>query len=277
MSKRQKIVIATFVLLAGIIFSRVGIGQFLQWRFRVALFAVFGILATLWALRDEDFSGIEWLTLPILPTMFAIASLLTFPLLPAGFDNIFSIPISADTSTLLSLVLRIVFLVIFVTGYYASILSANIFNIAAIRDIQLRRVAHSIGFLSSVATALLFYMVIFSFHLNGLGNFLGIMAVSFPLIFQALWSVKLENKIGERVVVFAAGLTIILGEIAWVLSFFPINISVMALFLTAIFYEMVGIIQYYFDERLSKKIANEFIIVAVAVFLIAIFSAQWGM
>ena len=58
MSKRQKIVIATFVLLAGIIFSRTGIGQFLQWRFRVVLFAVGAVLATLWALRDEDFSWV---------------------------------------------------------------------------------------------------------------------------------------------------------------------------------------------------------------------------
>lgn len=276
MSKRQKIVIATFTLLAGIVLSRVGIGEFLQWRFRVVLFSLIAAATTVWALRDEDFSGIEWLTLPILPVMFAVSGLLTFPLLPAGFDNLFSVPISADTSTLLSLIVRIGFLTVFVVGYYASALSANIFNIAAIRDIQLRRVAHSIGFLTTVATALLFYLVIFSFHLTGLGNFLGIMIISFPLTFQALWTVKLERKIGERVIIFAAGATIILGEIAWVLSFYPISISVMALFLTAIFYEMVGIIQYYFDERLNKRIANEFILVAVAVFLIAIFSAQWG-
>jgi len=195
MSKRQKIVVATFVLLAGIVFSRAGMGTFLQWRFRVPVFALVTILSTLWALKDEDFSGVEWLTLPILPSMFAIASLLVFPLLPAGFDNIFSLAVSSDTSQLLSAGVRLFFLAVFVVGYYASILSANIFNIAAIRNIQLLRVAHSIGFLVTVVTALLFYLVLFSLHLSGFLNFFLVMLVSGPLIFQAIWSTKLEAKI----------------------------------------------------------------------------------
>lgn len=277
MSKRQKIVIATFILLAGIIFSRAGMGVLaLQWRWRVPLYAIVALLTTLWALKDEDFSGVEWLTLPILPVMFAVANLLLFPLLPAGFDNIFSVAVSSDTSSLLSLGVQLGFLAVFVVGYYASTLSANIYNIAAIRNIQLLRVAHSVGFLATVATALLFYIVLFSFHLTGLGNFWLVMFVSFPLIFQALWSVKLETRIGERVVISTLAATVILGEIAWILSFYPVGISLTALFLTAIFYEMVGIIQYYFDERLNTRIAYEFVIVAVAVFLITVLSAQWG-
>lgn len=276
MGKRQKIVISTIVLLVGIILSRVGIGELLQWRFRTGLFAVLSVLVTVWALRDQDFTGIKWLMLPILPSMFAVASLLVFPLIPAGFERLLSFPVSADTSTLLSMAVRILFLAIFVIGYYASALSANIFNIAAVRDIQLRRVAHSISFLVTVATALIFYLVIFSLRLSSLGNFLGVIAVSFPLVFQAFWAVKLESKIGERVLIFSISVAVILGEIAWVLSFYPVSIAIMALFLTAIFYEAVGIVQYYFDERLNRQVAQEFVLVAVATFLITVFSAQWG-
>ncbi|MCL4397463.1 hypothetical protein M1403_00290 [Patescibacteria group bacterium] len=276
MSKRQKFVIATFVLLAGIILSRAGLGVFLQWRFRVVLFALASIAVTIWALKDEDFNGVEWLTLPILPAMFALGSALAFPLLPSGFDTIATVSVSSDTSMLLSLAVRLLFLAGFVVGYYASILTANIYNVAAIRNIQLLRVAHSIGFLVTVASALLLYIVLFSFHLSGFLDFFFVMLISGPLIFQAVWSATLEEKIGERTINYSFIATIILGEVAWILSFWPVGISIVALFLTAIFYEMVGIIQYHFDERLNRRIANEFVFVAVFVFLITIFAAQWG-
>lgn len=276
MSKRKKFVVATFILLAGIILSRAGLGQFLQWRFRVVIYSIISVLATLWALRDEDFSGVEWLTLPILPASFAISSVLVFPLLPAGFDTILTLPVTTDTSTLLSTGVKLVFLALFVVGYYASVLTVNIYNVAAIRTIQLLRVAHSIGFLVTVASALLFYIVLFSFHLTGFLNFFLVMLFSGPLIFQAVWSTTLEEKVGERTRNYSLIATIVLGEMAWALSFWPIGISIVALFLTAIFYEMVGIIQYHVDERLNRRVANEFVFVVLFVFLITIFTAQWG-
>lgn len=276
MSKRQKIIIATFILLVEIILSRVGLGQFIQWRFRVAGFILSAFAVTIWALKDEDFAGIEWLTLPILPAMFAIAALLVFPLLPPSFDLILSIQVTADTSLILASALKLVFLASFIIGYYASVLTANIYNVAAIRNIQLLRVAHSIGFLMTVGTALLFYIVLFSLHLSGFYNFLLVVLISGPLAFQAVWSISLEQKIGERTRIYALITTAILGEVAWVLSFWPVGISIIALFLTAIFYEMVGIIQFHFDERLNFRVANEFVLVVVAVFLITILTAAWG-
>lgn len=276
MSKRQKFIIATLVLLIGIILSRLGLGGFIQWRFRVVIFSLLSVAASVWALHDEDFAGIEWLTLPILPAMFAIAGVLVFPLMPSGFDTILTFNITADTSWLLALLLKILFLVGFMIGYYASVLTANIYNIAAIRNIQLLRVAHSVGFLITVATALLFYIVIFSLHLLSFYNFFLIFIVSLPLSFQSIWSVSLETKISDNTRNFSLAVAIILGEIAWVLSFWPVGISIMALFLTSIFYEIVGIVQYHFGERLNSKVINEFITVAIFVFLITIFTAQWG-
>lgn len=276
MSKRQKFIIATLVLLIGIILSRLGLGGFIQWRFRVVIFSLLSVAASVWAMHDEDFAGIEWLTLPILPAMFAIAGVLVFPLMPSGFDTILTFNITADTSWLLALLLKILFLVGFMIGYYASVLTANIYNIAAIRNIQLLRVAHSVGFLITVATALLFYIVIFSLHLLSFYNFFLIFIVSLPLSFQSIWSVSLETKISDNTRNFSLAVAIILGEIAWVLSFWPVGISIMALFLTSIFYEIVGIVQYHFGERLNSKVINEFITVAIFVFLITIFTAQWG-
>lgn len=276
LSKRQKFIIATLILLIGVMLSRLGLGQFFQWRFRIALFSILAVVTSIWALRDEDFSGIEWLTLPILPSMFALASALVFPLMPSGFDTILTVNVSADTSWLLAFILKIIFLVAFVVGYYASILTTNIYNIAAIRNIQLLRVAHSVGFLITVATVLLFYIVTLSLHVFSFLNFFLIFAISLPLAFQAIWSISLEEKIGEQTRNFSLVVAVVLGEIAWVLSSWPVGISIMALFLTAIFYEMVGIIQYYLDQKLSIKVVHEFIAVAIVVFLITIFTATWG-
>ena len=276
MSKRQKFVLATVFLAAGIIVSRVGLGMFLQWRFRLIIFSLSAVIATILALKDEDFTGIEWLTLPILPVMFTLSSVLVFPLLPSGFDTIFAIPVTTDTSFLLATAVKILFLTFFVVGYYASLLTSNILNIAALRTIQLLRVAHSIGFLVTIATALLFYIVIFSLHLTSFLNLFSVFIVTLPLSFQAVWSQSLEAGIGERTRNYSFLTAAILGEVAWVLSFWPVGISIIALFLTAIFYELIGIIQYHFNERLNSGVAREFILVAVAVFLITVFTAQWG-
>lgn len=276
MSKRQKFVIATFVLLVGIILSRVAPGLFLQWRFRIILLAVGSVLISIWALKDEDFSGIEWLSLPILPSLFAISAALVFPLIPTGFDLVLSVPISSDSSQLLGLLVRMGHLIIFVIGYYAALLTANIYNVAAIRTIQLLRVAHSVGFLVTVATGLFFFIVISALHLTSFFNFFSVFIISLPLAFQAIWSVNLEEQVRGDTWRFSFLCAVVLGEIAWVLSFWPIGVSIAALFLTAIFYELIGIIQYHLGERLNSKIANEFILVAAVMFFVVIFTTKWG-
>lgn len=269
MSKRQRFVIATLVILVGIILSRLGLGQLIQWRFRVIIFSIISLAASIWAIRDEDFAGIEWLTLPILPVFFSLGSLLVFPLIPLTFGE-------GDSGLLLATGVRLVFLGVAVVGYYAALLTANIYNVAAVRTIQLLRVAHSIGFLVTVATALLAFIVIGSFHLTSFYNLILVFAVCLPLSFQAIWSINLEEKISLTTWQFSLVSAAILAQISWVLSFWPVGASIFALFLTAIFYELVGIIQFHLGEKLNRRIVNEFVVVAVIIFLLTIFTASWG-
>lgn len=276
LSKRQKFLLATLVLFAGIILIRMGLGEFLSWRIRVGVFSILTFLVTTFALHDEDYDGIEWMMLPILPSFFVISCALIFPLLPDRSDFFLGISLLPDSSLLMSLFLKLVFLAIFVTGYYASLLTSNILNVAAVRGIQLLRVAHSIGFLVTVTTALFFYIVISSFHLSSFLNFVVIFLVTFPLALASMWSVNLEPKIGEQVRNFSLLIAFILAQVAWVMSFWPVGVSIFALFLAAMFYELVGIVQYHLGEKLNSRIANEFIIVAISVFLLTIFTTVWG-
>lgn len=269
MSKRQKFVIATIVLFAGIVISRVGLGEFLQWRFRAVLFSLVSIGVTVWAIFDEDFGGIEWLTLPLLPVLFSLSSLLIFPLLPEIVGE-------GDAGFVLAVLLKSVFLVLFLVGYYASLLTANIYNVAAIRTIQLLRVAHSIGFLLTVATALFFYYVLASFHLPSFVNFLFVFAVTALLAFPAIWSVNLEERLTPAMRNYTLLTALVLSQTAWVLSFWPVSVSIFSIFLTAILYEIIGIVQFHLGEKLNPRVANEFIFVAVAIFLLTFFTSQWG-
>lgn len=269
MSKRQRFVVATLIIFAGIIASRLGLGQFIQWRFRVAAFFGVSLLVSIWAIRDEDFNGLEWLTLPILPTLFSLGSLLVFPLVPMSLGE-------GDRGLLLATGLRMVFLGVAAVGYYASLLTSNIYNVAAVRTIQLLRVAHSIGFLVTVATALLLLIVVGSLHLTSFFNFVLVFALSLPLAFQSIWSISLEQTVSATTRNYSLVCALILAQIAWVLSFWPIGASIFALFLTAIFYELVGIIQFHLGEKLNRRIVNEFVIVAVIVFFLTVFTASWG-
>ena len=272
MSKRQKFAIATIILVLGIVAIRY---PFLQWRFRILVFGLVSWLISVWAVYDRDFSGIEWGTLTILPAAFAIGAAMVFPLLPANFDSFLIWPISYDTGMILALGVKMIFLLFFSMGYYAVLLTENIYNVAAIRTIQLLRAAHSVGFMMARFSSVCFYIVLASFHLGSLANFFSVVVISWVLIFPTVWAVNLPEKsfVKERNLTFFAGL--ILGEIAWVLSFWPLPSVVFALFLGVIFYILVGISQYFLSERLFGTTVKEFIIVSSIVFLLIIFTTNW--
>lgn len=272
LSKRQKFAISTIVLILGILAIRL---PFLQWRFRVITLGLISFIMSMWAIRDRDFSGIEWITLLALPTLFSLGTALIFPLLPAGFDSIYVWPISYDTGLILALGLKIVFLSLFAVGYYAILLTMNIYNVAAIRTIQLLRAAHSVGFVMALFTALSLYLVVASLRLSSFTNFVLITLVSLILVFPTLWSVNLEEGISPKVRDLSVFIGVSIGEIAWALSFWPLPSSVFALFLTALFYILVGISQYFLSERLFGTTVKEFTIVASIVFLLIVVTTSW--
>ncbi len=273
MSKRQKFIITTALLALGILLIRY---PYLQWRWRVLSFSILSGGLSLWALYDQDFSGIEWLTLLILPVMFASGMALVFPLLPNGLDTFLVWPISTDSGLLLSLGLKITFILLFTVGYYAILLTHNIYNVAAIRTIQLLRAAHSVGFMMILFTVLALTLVISSVHLSSFLNFLLVFAVSTPLILSALWSVNLEERIGKRLVFLIACLSLCLAQIAWAISFWPISASLFALSLTATFYALVGMGQYYLSEKLTAAAVREFLTVSVVVFILILLTTSWA-
>ncbi|MDP3994333.1 MAG: hypothetical protein Q8P91_00690 [bacterium] len=255
MTKRQKFIVTSLVLAVGLVLI-----QFSEISFRYTSIAFLTILAacmTAWSLR-EALGGIRWITAIILPSLFTAAVGLFYFLLPSTWIS--RLPIAT----------------LFALGMYALLLTENIFSVAAIRTIQLFRAATAVGFLLTLVTAFLLYDTVFSFRFPFYLNAIYIFLVSLPLFFQALWSVNLEEKISKRLVLYSCLLSLVMLELALIISFYPLTISMSSLFLTTGVYVLMGLVQAYFSDRLFRQTVYEYLGVGALVFVTMLLTARWG-
>ena len=254
LSKRKKLVLVT----ALITFGFWGLSYFqgvYRYMFIGVLTVISAILVT-WALR-EDLKGITWLVAPILPMMFvASVSLFNF-LLPE------------------KILTRLILIVLFAIGMYAILLTENIFTVSALRTIQLLRAAQALGFLFSLIVSFLMFDTIFSFYFNPFYNFLLIFLVSIPICLQGVWSGSLEEKLNLQIWKYTFSLAFIIGQGAFFVSMWPVNIIVTSLFLVTILYVGLGLIQQAMAGRLFKATINEYMRVGVLVFVILLVMGNW--
>jgi len=96
------------------------------------------------------------------------------------------------------------------------------------------------------------------------------------LFTQSLWSVKLEKKLEPKIILFSLLLSFILGKFAFAISFWPVGISLASLFITAIFYVLLGFSQAEFSGKLFKKTVREYLLVGVGIFITLLLTTHWG-
>lgn len=254
-TKRQKFVLVTVVLTFGLLIAQLVKSEF---KFLVVGFLAVGTyFLTAWVLK-EDLEGIEWLTLLILPTVYTLAVGFFYFLLPVRW------------------ITRLPVAFLYGVGIYALLLTENIYNVAAERTIQLLRAAQAVGFLLTLITAFLLWQTLSSLHLPFWGNFGGTFFLSLPLFCQALWTVKLEAKISQTLLLCTLFFSLILAEISLVFSFWPLPPVLASLFLTATMYALLGIGQQYFSQRLFGRAVGEFLAVVGVIFLVLLLTTQWG-
>ncbi len=228
-----------------------------------ARYQAIGLLAgvayglSVWAMW-EDLKGIEWLTVLILPVFYPVSVALFYFLLPER------------------ILTRLMIMALFGIGMYALLLTENIFNVAAMRTIQLLRAAHAVGFLLTLLVAFFLWDTIFSFRLMPWWNSILVFISSLPLALQAIWSVNLEPTISREVKINSVGLSWCLAILALVISLWPVTITVGSLFLVSGLYVGLGLIQHRLSGRLFQKTINEYLWVGAAVLLITFWLAQWG-
>lgn len=254
LSKRQQFVAITLLLTVGLMVTQVVPGE-LRYPL-VVTFSIATYFLCAFGLR-EDLRGAEWLTLLTLPTLFTAAVLLFYFLLPVRWLT------------------RLPVAILYAVGMYALILTENIYNVAAERSIALLRAAHSVGFLLTLITYFLLVSTILSFRLSAGLNTLAVSIVTFVLVVQSLWSVGLEPRVSRRVWQMSGCIAIVLGELAWILEFWPVQQALIVLFLTTCTYCTVGMAQQYLEDKLYKKTAVEFGSVVAIVFIILLVATKW--
>lgn len=254
MSKRQIFVISTIVFTGFLMFT-----QLVPQDFRypmVGLLSIVTYFGCAFNLRD-DLKGAEWATLLILPTMFTAAVAVFYFLLPIRW------------------ITRLPVAMLYAVGIYALLLTENIYSVAAARTIALLRAAHSVGFLLTLITYYLLVQTALAYRLPAGMNVVLIAAITYPLVLQNLWSVHLSPGVGKRTKDLSIIMTVIAGELALILSLWPVRTTLFALFLTTIIYGLLGMGQQYLADRLYKRTVLEFFGVVLIVFVLLIITASW--
>lgn len=255
MTKRQKFVLSSVFLALGFL-----VMQFVEEAFRYH--AIVGLVLSCFvfsflSLKDGLGRNATLLTL-VLPTFFTAAVGLFYFLLPAN------------------IIARLPVVFLYGLGIYALFLTANIYTVAAARTIALLRAAHAVGFILTLVTTFLLFDTVLSYRFDFWVN--GILAslVSFPLLASGLWSVDLEPVVSKEVLLPSVALAVSAGEVAAVLSFWPVTVTVFSVALTTVLYVGLGLGQANIQQRLFKKTVREYLLVGLVVFVTMFITARWG-
>lgn len=252
-SKRQKLITGVIVLSLGLFISQNLLGKFGVYTV-LSLAVLTDIILFLILYRDlkVNFSPQVF----ILPFLFSLAFGLFYFLVPAR------------------LLTRLITTSLYALGLYSLFLSENIFIVSSIRTIALLTSARTVSFAVTLLSYFFLSNVVFSLHLNIYIFVPLLLTYSLLLIIHSLWIYTLNKNISANLY-WVFGLTLCLIELGILTWFWPSTPTVLALFLTGIFYAIVGISQVWIEKRLFKGVLWEYIWIASVVFITLLLFTSW--
>lgn len=255
-SKREELVIISALLsVLMLLLFLVPLGI---WKFIFLIFMGVSVyLASIFILRGY-LSKIEYVVLPILPIFFTLSSALFYNIIPERWLT------------------RLIFISIYGSLIYSVMLIENVFNVAKTKNIQLLRVARTIYFFVSSFTVFLFSYVLLSFHLFGFFTGLIFLVFIFFISYTFFWSFRLEKAVRREDIFLSMGGAIILFELMIIFSFWPLNIYLISLLLTSVYYSILGIWDNLLSFRLKGWSIREYILINLAVFLLCLLIVNFG-
>lgn len=257
LSKRGKFVFSVFTLSAALFFSEFTTGGVV-----VLLGFLLSFLTTFFLyliLKDDISKKSHFLPILILPFFFTLSFSLFYSLIPAR------------------LLTRVLLTGVYAFGAYSLFLTENIFAISSLRTINLLRSARIVSFVITIFVLFFLFNIIFSLRLPLYITPFLVAFISFLMSAQFLWSYS-ENREGggREVYVFSAGISLMMGQLAFVLSLWPVTAAIYAIFLTGIFYTYSGLSNAWLERRLFKGILWEYIWVGALSILFLLVFSHWG-
>ncbi|MEK7070955.1 MAG: hypothetical protein AAB966_04050 [Patescibacteria group bacterium] len=205
----------------------------------------------------EGIERVEWLTLFTMPVLLTLSFYVFYFLFPARWLT------------------RLPFIVLYMISIYANLLASNIFNVGVERNLQLYRAAFSVNYFYQTVISFLFFNILFSLREYFFVNAIGTGVVVFLLALQLLWTIRLNLEIKKELFLFASLISLVMFQIATLISFIPLKTTISSLFLTSSYYSFAGLTTAYLDSRLFKNTIREFIIVFLFVIGIAFLTLSW--
>lgn len=253
LSKRERFILSILALSLGLFISEHLLGK--SGIYVVFSLAVLTDILLFGALYQDLKDNFFW-QIFILPFFFSLAFGLFFFLVPARYlTRIF-------TTTLYGI------------GLYSLFLSENIFTVSSIRTIALLSSARTVSFIMTLLSFFFLSNVLFSLHLNFFFYIFFLVLYTFPLVLHSIWSHSFEKKLSINIQ-WTSILSLMILEVASVLWLWPSTPSVLAIFLTGVFYTIIGISQVWFDKRLFKNVMWEYIWVSAVIFITLLVFTSW--
>lgn len=245
--KRQKFVIAVFLLTIGLFYTEF---QFSRSGVFISLFlAVLTDLFLFWALF-QDIKDKFVYEIFILPFFYSLSFGLFCFLTP-------------------NTTYRIVLALVYALGLYSLYLSQNIFIVSSTRTIALLSGARIVSFVVTLVSFFLLTNVVFTFHIVIFPILILIFIYTYFLLYHSLWTYTLQ-KVIQPLVLWVTVLTLCVIELTSVLWFWPAKPPIISLFLTGFLYIIVGLSHIWFEKRFFKGVLWEYIWVGFMVIFILI-------
>ncbi len=254
LDKRQKFIIAVVSLSIVLFIAQFQFGT--SGLLGPIILSLLTMLLLWWAIKG-DLKGNFQISVFILPFFYSLAFGLFYFLVP---------------TRLLS---RVVLTGLYAFGLYSLFLSQNIFVVGSIRTIALLSGARIVSFVITLVSFFFLSNIIFTFHLFIFPLIIVIFIYTYLLMYQSIWSYALQ-KTTVSLLLWVLALTLCVVEVSVMLWFWPSNPTVIALFLTGIFYTVVGLSHVWFERRLFRGVLWEYVWVGVVVFFVLILFTSWG-
>lgn len=253
--KRQRFVITSVLLSLGFVAVSLLDNQF---RFgSIAVLSVLTLILFAWSIFEGLGRNMTLLTL-VLPFAFTVGVGLFWFLLPA------------------TIWARIPAVLFYGIGVYALCSTANVYTVAAVRNIALLRSARGVGFVLTLVTSFLLYDTILSLRATPLVSAPLVALVTLLLAMQGLWAIPLSKDFNREVSTLALVSALVLAQTVVVLYFWPVTVVVGSLFLTATLYLLLGLGQARLEARLFPQIVREYLVVGAFVLLGMFLATSWA-
>jgi hypothetical protein len=205
----------------------------------------------------EGIEKVEWFTLFLMPVLVTVSFYLFYFLFPVRWLT------------------RIPFIMFYAVSIYASFLVSNIFNVGVEKSLQLYRAAFSVNYFYQTLIVFLFANLILSLKLNFLLSSLLFFVLGSAIAVQLFWSIKLELQFERQVFAFGLFVGYVLFQVSLVMSFLPVQETINALFLSAVFYSIGGLTYLFLDSRLFKETVREYVFVLGFLIMIIALTVNW--